>query len=313
MHSTVLVIGVNDDAHLDALLERFCNGDLDEYKEFHEAAQDKETLRKEYEETVFSDEYYEKYDKEKFGKKSTEVFATLEEYLEYTYSYVRDPEDPVNGEFGEYFNPDLRMDWYSVGGRWSGALLGSTSPTQAHELMTCAHCHGERMDPDFPTQVCRWCSGSGQQTNYFEPENNPADRPTVAEILKSGIRESRRAAAERTWDFWEAECAEFYPGLSLSSIDEEQCKELSRHVNVKYCLARGYIEEKIGVWGALEFERGKFLSKEEFATFNFNYFPTDDYVQQVGDHEEWFESENVWEVLESLPIETRVYLVDYHN
>jgi hypothetical protein len=61
------------------------------------------TIRKEYEEKVFDQEYDQQYEAEKFGKKATEVFATLDEFVNYAHGYIRDPDDPVTGVFGEYY------------------------------------------------------------------------------------------------------------------------------------------------------------------------------------------------------------------
>jgi len=140
------------------------------------------------------------------------------------------------------------------------------------------------------------CGGHGQRSGYFEPEDNPDDRLTIAEVMQSGIRERRRTQAEKVWDFWETECSRLFPSLSLVTTSTEQIQELQKEVNNKYWNIQGYVEEKIGVNGLLDFERGNSKSKEEFAMFNYNYFPSDDYVQRVDDHEEWAETENMWEV-----------------
>ena len=313
MHSTVVVIGVESDNHLETLLDRFINDGCDEYKEFSEAAETEDELRKEYEEKVFDQEYDQQYEPEKFGKKATEVFATLDKFVNYAHGYIRDPDDPVTGVFGEYYNPDIRMDWYSVGGRWSGCLVGRTPAGYQDSLIDCPYCKGSRVDPDHPIYICRVCGGHGQRSGYFEPEDNPDDRLTIAEVMQSGIRERRRTQAEKVWDFWETECSRLFPSLSLGTISAEQIQELQKEVNNKYWNIQGYVEEKIGVNGLLDFERGNSKSKEEFAMFNYNYFPSNDYVQRVDDHEEWTETENMWEVLEILPPETRIYLVDYHS
>ncbi len=312
MHGTVLAIGVEDDAHLAPLLDRFLYGDSDEYKEFLEAPETEADLRKEYEETVYDDENTKLYDPDKYGKKASEVYSTLEEFVEATHCYVRDPNQPTDGAFGELSNPDARIDWYSVGGRFSGQMVCRGTPYRPDRLITCPVCDGKRVNPDHPLYICNYCRGLGVSHSFFEPEDNPDDRLTIAEILQSGIRERRRAMAERAWDFWDAECSVMFPEKRLNDLTAEELENLNKEANRKYGKSRGYIEEKVGVEGILQLEVGEGVTREQLAIANYNHFPAGDYVQKVDDHEEWSETDNMWEVLEALPPETRVYLVDYH-
>lgn len=50
-----------------------------------------------------------------------EIYASAQEYVEKECDYQVDPE---TGKRGYWENPNRKWDWYQVGGRWSGMLLG---------------------------------------------------------------------------------------------------------------------------------------------------------------------------------------------
>lgn len=97
-HFTVLVIGENVENQLQPYHEYECTGIEDEYVKFVPAEETLEELQKDYEE-----------------KKETYDYTSFENCMKDYYGYIEE-----NGQWGRYTNPNAKWDWWSVGGRWTG-------------------------------------------------------------------------------------------------------------------------------------------------------------------------------------------------
>lgn len=99
-HFTVLVIGDDVERQLAPYHEYECTGRDDEYVVFVPAKETMEELQKEFE------EYKEKYN-----------YETFEQFMKEWHGYKQE-----DGVWGRKTNPNAKWDWYQVGGRWSGFL-----------------------------------------------------------------------------------------------------------------------------------------------------------------------------------------------
>lgn len=97
-HFTVLVIGENVQNQLQPYHEYECTRIEDEYVKFVPAEETLEVLQKHYEENK------EKYD-----------YTSFEEYMKVYHGYSKE-----NGQWGRRTNPNAEWDWWIVGGRWTG-------------------------------------------------------------------------------------------------------------------------------------------------------------------------------------------------
>lgn len=137
-HFCVIVIG-ND---VEDQMERFAEQDFAEEYGFFEDTEDEnleEYQNKEVEIVVFADgslhskyeEQFREYDPKNFSSnyvypkgsiirpgKFTELYSTFEEFMEEWHGTPS--RDENKGRYGYWHNPNAHYDWYSVGGRWTG-------------------------------------------------------------------------------------------------------------------------------------------------------------------------------------------------
>lgn len=79
------------------------------------------------------------------------------------------------GVYKTTYNPDSRWDWYSVGGRWSGALSDYDPATDPDNIEKCFICRGTGMRNDDlgkkarkedPSYTCNGCGGKGKSVKW---------------------------------------------------------------------------------------------------------------------------------------------------
>lgn len=97
-HFTVLVIGGNVQNQLQPYHEYECTGIEDEYVKFVPTEENLEELQEHYEE-----------------KKGVYDYTSFEDYMKDYHGYSEE-----NGQWGRRTNPNAKWDWWSVGGRWTG-------------------------------------------------------------------------------------------------------------------------------------------------------------------------------------------------
>ncbi len=122
MHFTVLIFGDNVEDQLEPFYELECSMDQEEMRNDSRAKFVEEFTTEELEQDFIrvKNEHPEHY------------YETLKDFAEDYHGYHKNKDD--ENSWGRWTNPNSKWDWYSVGGRWSGAFKVKDNPKYYGDL-----------------------------------------------------------------------------------------------------------------------------------------------------------------------------------
>jgi len=217
------------------------------------------------------------------------LYSTFDEFMKEWHSYNEGNKHPETGRYGHLTNPKAQWDWWVVGGRWSGFLTlkdGENASTALNGEIDWVKMHDEKQE---------------KQEEYFnkwwKAYNSYSGTPSEQQIKQYDdwcIRNEKVAEVfKNVWEFAKADYAfdEIEDSFwSLGEAEELLTKSIEEYMIVKP-LTFAFVGEdgswnqraEMGWWGA---------SDDEKAT---NCYEG-----------EW------WQLVQTLPADKRIYVVDCH-
>lgn len=283
-HFAVLVIGENVEKQLQPYHEYECTGIEDEYVKFVPAEETLEELQKDYEE-----------------KKEIYGYTSFEDCMKDDYRYIE-----KNGQWGRYTNPNAKWDWWSVGGRWTGFF-----------------------------KLKEGASGEVGELGVFStpPKVGFADIVSKGDVDWDYMRNVAGDVAEKKWVLANESFKDKLPFESWETIrlKNENNLDVARYQynNQPAVLAfKEMVKNNIDLFGwygdAEEFLTPKdvYIDREKNASITTYAIVKDGVWYQKGDMGWWGMSSNemlqddwnkkFWELIQSVPDDTKLTLVDCH-
>lgn len=280
-HFTVLVIGDNVEEQLQPYHEYECTGIEDKYVVFVPAQESLEELQKQYEDR--KDDY-----------------ESLESFIEDYHGYHQNE----HGQWGRTTNPNAKWDWWVIGGRWSGFLKAKEGVV--HEI-------GE----------------PGAFGN--EPKDGGADIITKGGVDWDGMRNEAKERAAKRYDL----VSKAIDGLayesweSVRNLYEDIDKAREHYHNQAIVKAFKKVTEKhtdmFGWFAEVDeylCDRETYIERAANSAITTYAFVKDSKWYQKGEMGWWGMSTNevsqdewnkqFWEMIQSLPDDTELTVVDCH-
>lgn len=283
-HFTVLVIGENVQNQLQPYHEYECTGIEDEYVKFVPAEENLEELQEHYEENK------EKYD-----------YTSFEEYMKDYHGYSKE-----NGQWGRRTNPNAKWDWWSVGGRWTGFF-----------------------------KLKEGATGEVGELGLFSrpPKVGFADIVSKGDVDWDYMRNVAGEAAEKKWDLANESFKDILPFESWETIrlKNENNLDVARYQYNNQPAVIAFNEmvkcntDLFGWYGEAEeflVPKDVYVERIKNAAITTYAIVKDDVWYQKGkmgwwgmssnemSQDEW--NEKFWELIQSVPDDTKLTLVDCH-
>jgi hypothetical protein len=271
-HFTVLV-AAKDGKELEQRLAPFQENNMctcpEEYLEWIDSTDE---VLKDYERRL---ELSEKYDSFNFTEDTS-----LEEFNEKWGDYT----EYEPGKFGYRENPQRKWDWWTVGGRWAGAIFGDAMAT--------------------PNLIA-----TGRRSGK--------DSVFVGAVDFDVLRKRQAERAMDEWDNWLEYASPYLDGRAPSSLSDEDVREIAKSIN------ENLSEEKLDAFLWFEpkgLNREQYVQAAYDKALTFAFVDTEGNWFERGNMGWWATVSNedvnydarFWAFIEALPDDQRLWVVDCH-